>query len=108
MARFLRHNTMSSIAQRSFAMFATSHRMPYGPGAMTPWFHGGSGQDMSHLAQRGREAIMHRMTDLERMLEENATTVCVTGFLLGTFVDKRFYLLPLAVGGMMLWRSMNR
>jgi len=47
------------------------------------------------------------MQDVERMMEENATAVCIAGLVLGTFVDRRFLLLPLALGGMRLWRSLQ-
>jgi len=62
---------------------------------------------MSQYAQRGGEAFMERATEIEHWMEENATTVCVAGFLLGTLVDRRFLLLPLALGGIKLWRSLQ-
>jgi hypothetical protein len=66
-----------------------------------------SQHEMARYAQHGRESLMHGMSDVERFMEENSTMLCVGGLLLGTFLDKRFYLLPLAVGGLRLWRSMQ-
>lgn len=80
------------------------------PGPLRQFMHGDMGNmnhEMQRYAQHGREALMHSMSDMERMVEENATTLCVAGFLLGTFVDRRFLLLPLAVGGFKLYRSMQ-
>jgi len=62
---------------------------------------------MSQYAQQGGETFMRQAQDVEHWMEENATTVCVAGVLLGTFVDRRFLLLPLALGGIMLWRSLQ-
>ena len=87
-------------------MFSASQRMPTGP--LATFMHGHQGPEMTEYVQRGREALRHGTADLERMLEENATTVCIAGFVLGTFVDRRFLLLPLALGGIRLWRSLQR
>ena len=87
-------------------MFSASQRMPSGP--LAPFMRGNQEHEMAEYVQRGREALMHGTTDIERMLEENATTVCIAGFVLGTFVDRRFLLLPLALGGIRLWRFLQR
>jgi hypothetical protein len=77
-------------------------------GPLAPWVRGDAGQEMSQYAQRGQEALMSSMSDVEHFLDQNATAVCVAGIVLGTFVDRRFYLLPLALGGMRLWRSLQQ
>lgn len=87
-------------------MFSASQRTPSGP--LAPFMHGNQGREMTEYVQRGREALMHGTSDIERLLEENATTVCIAGFVLGTFVDRRFLLLPLALGGMRLWRTLQQ
>lgn len=88
-------------------MYATSHRMQQ-PGPLAPWMHGGNmSREMQDYAQRGQQAFMQSAGQIEHFMEENATTMCVAGFLLGTFVDRRFLLLPLAIGGLKLWRSMQ-
>ncbi len=87
-------------------MFPTTQNQPRGP--LSPWVRGDQmNAEMSQCAQSGQESLMRGMNDVERFLEENAATVCVTGLLLGTFVDKRFLLLPLAIGGIKLWRSLQ-
>lgn len=86
-------------------MFSATHPMQRGP--LAPFMHGPSEREMAEYYQRGREALMHGATDVEHFLEQNATAVCVAGVLLGTFVDRRFLLLPLAVGGLRLWRSLQ-
>jgi hypothetical protein len=62
---------------------------------------------MQHYYQQGRDAFMHRASEVEHFLEENATAVCIAGVVLGTFIDRRFLLLPLALGGLRLWRSLQ-
>ena len=86
-------------------MFSTSQRMSHGP--LAPFMHGDGGRHVSEYAHQGREAFMQQARDVEHWMEDNATTVCIAGVLLGTFVDRRFLLLPLALGGMMLWRSLQ-
>lgn len=82
-------------------------RMSHEPGPLHSWVQHALHRDESPFSQRGREAIMPQLQQVGHMLEENIGTVSLVGFLLGTFVDKRFYLVPLAVGGVMLWRSMQ-
>lgn len=86
-------------------MFSATQNMPRGP--LAGFMRGRHEPDMTEYVQRGREALTHGASDVERFLEENAGAVCVAGIVLGTFVDRRFLLLPLAVGGLRLWRSMQ-
>jgi hypothetical protein len=88
-------------------MQTPSMRVPPGPGPLNPWVRQHMGENVAPYAQRGSEAIMPAMHDVERMLEDNASTMFIAGMVLGTFVDRRFYLLPLALGGLRLWRSMQ-
>ena len=61
----------------------------------------------------GPEAIDRRLEeldrewDIERTLEANAATVALVGLGLGTFVDRRFYLLPAAVAGFLLQHAVQ-
>lgn len=65
-------------------------------------------ESIVHHAEMGFEAIDHRLEeldrewDIERTLEAHAAGVSLVGFGLGTFVDKRYYLLPVAVAGFLL------
>src|SRR5688572_13597037 len=60
------------------------------------------------IAEAGPEAIARRLAelnsewDIERTLEANAATVAAVGSALALLVDRRFALLPLAVGGFLL------
>ena len=86
-------------------MFSATQRGPLAPymqGMQAP-----SEREMQRYYQQGREAFMQGATDVEHFLEENATAVCIAGVVLGTFVDRRFLLLPLALGGLRLWRSLQ-
>jgi hypothetical protein len=87
-------------------MYGTAH-IRQEPGPLSPWVRQSMGHDMSENIQHGREAFMSGMSDMERMIEQNANTLCLAGFLLGTFVDRRFYLLPIAIGGLKLYRMMQ-
>lgn len=65
-------------------------------------------EDIARITAAGPEAIDRRLEeldrewDIERTLEANAATVALIGLGLGTFVDRRFYLLPTAVAGFLL------
>jgi hypothetical protein len=87
-------------------MFSATQQMQRGP--LAPFMQGHSDAEMAEYVQRGREALMHSASDVERFMEENAGAVCIAGLVLGTFVDRRFLLLPLAVGGLRLWRSLQQ
>lgn len=45
--------------------------------------------------------------DIERAIEANAATVMLLGLGLGTFVNRRFYILPLAVGAFLLQHALQ-
>lgn len=70
-------------------------------------------QRVARCAARGREAIDQRLKELdhewdtERALEANASTIALIGLGLGTFVDRRFYLLPAAVAGFLLQHALQ-
>ena len=70
-------------------------------------------EDIARIAARGPEAIDRRLAeldrewDIERTLEANAATVALVGLGLGTFVDRRFYLLPAAVAGFLLQHAVQ-
>jgi hypothetical protein len=70
-------------------------------------------EDIARIAAGGPEAIDRRLAELdrewdtERTLEANAATVALVGLGLGTFVDRRFYLLPAAVAGFLLQHAVQ-
>ena len=70
-------------------------------------------EDIARTAAGGPEAIDRRLEeldrewDIERTLEANAATVALVGLGLGTFVDRRFYLLPAAVSGFLLQHAVQ-
>ena len=70
-------------------------------------------EEIARIAAAGPEAIDRRLAeldrewDIERTLEANAATVALVGLGLGTFVDRRFYLLPAAVAGFLLQHAVQ-
>jgi F0F1-type ATP synthase assembly protein I len=70
-------------------------------------------QRVAHYARQGRAAIDQRLIeldqewDIERRLETNAASAVIVGSMLGFFVDRRFILLPMAVGGFLLQHAMQ-
>ena len=70
-------------------------------------------EEIARIASQGTEAIDRRLAeldrewDIERTLEANAATVALVGLGLGTFVDRRFYLLPAAVAGFLLQHAVQ-
>ena len=65
------------------------------------------------VAAEGPAAIERRLKelddewDIERMLEANAASVSLLGLALGATVDRRWYLLPTAVGGFLLQHAIQ-
>ena len=55
----------------------------------------------------GRLAELDREWDIERTLEANAATVSLVGSALGFAVDRRFFLLPVAVAGFLLQHALQ-
>src|SRR5512143_2443042 len=70
-------------------------------------------ESVAPCAAAGPEAIDRRLKeldqewDIERTLEANAATIALIGLGLGTFVDRRFYLLPAAVAGFLLQHALQ-
>jgi hypothetical protein len=60
---------------------------------------------VEQIEQRLQE--LDREWDIERMLESNAATVCMIGVVLGTTVDRRWYLLPGVVGAFLLQHALQ-
>jgi len=65
------------------------------------------------IVRRGGSAIDRRLReldqewDIERTLEANAATLAFAGTILGATVDRRFLLLPAAVGGFLLQHALQ-
>jgi hypothetical protein len=70
-------------------------------------------ENIALYARRGREAIAQRLGeldeewDIERTLEANAAAISLLGLGLGTFVDRRLYVLPAVVGGFLLMHAIQ-
>lgn len=70
-------------------------------------------QRVRRLAKEGRQAINRRLEeldqewDIERVLEANAASVALVGSILGLTVDRRWMLLPAAVGGFLLQHAVQ-
>jgi hypothetical protein len=68
---------------------------------------------IARCAAGGRPAIDRRLAeldhewDIERTLEANAASAVLIGTALGTFVNRRFYLLPAVVGGFLLQHALQ-
>lgn len=93
---------------------STTHRVPQNTSeAVNQWIRHQTEQNVAQRAPGGRAAIAERLTeldnewDIERLLEANAASVVLIGLALGTFVDKRFYLLPAAVGTFLLQHALQ-
>jgi hypothetical protein len=70
-------------------------------------------RNVERAAAGGPDAIGRRLReldqewDIERTLEANAATVAATGAALALLVDRRFALIPLAVGGLLLQHAVQ-
>jgi len=68
---------------------------------------------VSRIAREGRAAIDRRLQeldeewDVERTLEANAATAVLTFSLLGLAVDRRFFVMPMVVGGFLLQHAVQ-
>lgn len=68
---------------------------------------------VQRLAARGRQALDRRIAeldrewDIERVLEANAASATLIGSVLGLTVDRRWMLLPAAVGGFLLQHAIQ-
>lgn len=58
-------------------------------------------------AIRGRLHELDHEWDIERAIEANAAVVALAGMALGTFVHRRFLLLPIAVGAFLLQHALQ-
>lgn len=93
---------------------STTDRVPQNTSeAVNQWIRHQTEQNVAQHAPGGRAAIAGRLTeldnewDIERTLEANAASAVLIGLALGTFVDKRFYLLPAAVGAFLLQHALQ-
>ncbi len=70
-------------------------------------------RNIQFYARRGLAAIDYRLRqldrewDVERALEANAATAVLLGTFLGTFVNKRWYLINAVVGGFFLQHALD-
>ena len=70
-------------------------------------------ESVARAAAEGPEAVDRRLEELdcewdtERTIEAHAATVALVGLGLGTFVDRRFYLLPAVVAGFLLQHAVQ-
>jgi hypothetical protein len=93
---------------------STVARVPaHTPGSANEAIRRQTREDLARYAAAGPEAIDRRLAeldrewDIERTLEANAATVALIGLGLGTFVDRRFYMLPAAVAGFLLQHAVQ-
>jgi hypothetical protein len=70
-------------------------------------------QRVAHYARQGRAAIQQRLDeldqewDIERTLEANAATAVLISSALGLAVDRRFFLMPMVIGGFLLQHAVQ-
>ena len=70
-------------------------------------------ENLTCLAPAGPEAIDRRLAelerewDIERTLEANAATATLIGSALGFTVDRRFFAVPIVVGGFLLLHALQ-
>ncbi len=70
-------------------------------------------RNVRDCAAKGSIAIHKRLAelehewDIERTLEANAATLMLTGLGLGTFVDRKWYILPAVVSGFLLQHALQ-
>lgn len=70
-------------------------------------------ENVARIAAAGPAAIERRLReldqewDIERTLEANAATVALIGLGLGTFVDRRLFVLPAIVAGFLLQHALQ-
>jgi hypothetical protein len=93
---------------------ATTERVPlHTAEKINNWIRRRTEENVAHFAQRGRDAISHRLDDLdqewdiERTLEANAASAAFIGSALTLFVDRRFAIIPALVGGFLLQHAVQ-
>jgi hypothetical protein len=70
-------------------------------------------QNIAHFAAAGREAIDHRLAELdyewdtERTLEANAATATLVGLALGATVNRKWFVFPGVVAGFLLMHAVQ-
>lgn len=70
-------------------------------------------ESVAHYSARGPASIQRRLDeldaewDIERVLEANASSLALVGLGLGTWVDRRFYLLPAVIAGFLLQHALQ-
>ncbi len=70
-------------------------------------------KNIAFYSSQGRKAIDRRLKeldqewDIERVLEANAASVTIFGFLMGTLWNRKWYILPGIVGGFLLQHALD-
>jgi hypothetical protein len=70
-------------------------------------------RNIAYYSQQGRKAIDRRLQeldeewDIERVLEANAASATIFGFLMGTLWNRKWYVLPGIVGGFLLQHALE-
>jgi hypothetical protein len=70
-------------------------------------------ENVARFAAAGPAAIARRLQeldrewDIERMLEANASSLCLAGVALGAFVDRRLLVVPALVAGFLLQHALQ-
>lgn len=92
----------------------TSERVPaHTKGEVNEKIRKKTEENIRFFGSRGRSAIDQRLKELERewdterCLETGASTLALAGAILGATVNRKFFLLPLAVGGFLLQHAIQ-
>jgi hypothetical protein len=70
-------------------------------------------KNIAYYSSQGRKIIDRRLHeldeewDIERTLEANAASVTIFGFLMGTFWNRKWFILPGIVGGFLLQHALD-
>ena len=93
---------------------ATTARVPAHTSAeYNQRIHRATQANVARYAAQGPEAIDRRLAeldyewDIERVLEANASSLVVLGCALGTFISRKFFVLPAVVGGFLLQHAIQ-
>jgi hypothetical protein len=93
---------------------STTQRVPRHTAAyVNQKIHEETDKNIAYYTNQGREEIERRLQeldeewDIERALEANAAAVTLFGFLMGTLVNRKWYILPGIVGGFLLQHAIQ-